>query len=405
MTTTEIYVPITKFEENDDGTLSVHGKATGPDLDSDKQICDPTWLADAMPDWFTTGANVREMHSKIAAGVGEELTEDGDGWWLRSLVVDEGSCKKVRNKVLKGYSIGISGAQILKDGTAPNGRIVGGDIIEVSLVDRPANPTCKLDLAKSEGGSVVQVEELVKDDDGEDVEMDAAGDVAGSVEGEGAPDQEGGQDESYSNLPVVDPANDAAEETIVGQARTAIAMANQAITDLLTGEVEELQTGGGRGPIRVALYLLDDIDVLLSDLEWFVQCDADDDARQIADHIHATKGAVVLSEDITKAITAAVAPVVEKISALEDKVTKAVDDEERGNAFKALTAEVAEVRQDITKVLESPTPGGPALTAPSVTTASKAAYYREQAALVEQANPDLATGYRSLADKAESTNS
>ena len=44
------------YKSTEDGTLLVFGKATGPDLDLDSQICDPDWLKSAMPLWFQTGA-------------------------------------------------------------------------------------------------------------------------------------------------------------------------------------------------------------------------------------------------------------------------------------------------------------------------------------------------------------
>lgn len=141
--------------------LFVFGKATGADLDLDKQICDPTWLKRAMPEWFETGANVREQHSSIAAGIGLELEADGSDWFLKSEVVDASTQKKVEKGVLKGYSIGIKGARVVKDAAAPGGRIVDGQIVEVSLVDRPANPTARIEIAKAvDGGSLA----LVKSD-------------------------------------------------------------------------------------------------------------------------------------------------------------------------------------------------------------------------------------------------
>ncbi|HVN52075.1 MAG TPA: hypothetical protein VMT43_11605 [Acidimicrobiales bacterium] len=163
MALTHVYAEIVKATENDDGTLLVTGKATGPDLDLDKQICDADWLSKAVPDWFSSGANVREQHSQIAAGVGQELAKDGDSWNLSTLVVDPVSVLKVKKGVLKGYSVGIANPKVVKDAAAPGGRIVDGQIVEVSLVDRPANPTCALMLAKSVDGSITQVEELVED--------------------------------------------------------------------------------------------------------------------------------------------------------------------------------------------------------------------------------------------------
>lgn len=154
---------ILKWDPTPDG-LMVHGVAASPALDLDAQVCDPTWLKAAMPDWMRWG-NVREQHSSIAAGVGKTLEAgDADKWSLSSLVVDPSTAAKVKAGVLKGYSVGIKGAQVVKDAAARNGRIVGGKIIEISLVDRPCNPDAMLDqtavaLAKAEGASMAPVDQ------------------------------------------------------------------------------------------------------------------------------------------------------------------------------------------------------------------------------------------------------
>jgi hypothetical protein len=145
------------YKAAEDGTMTVYGKATGPDLDLDQQICDPEWLKTAMPQWLATGANVREMHQSIAAGVGLEIAADGDDWSLKAEVVDESTMRKVEKKVLKGFSIGIKGARIVKDEKAKGGRIVAGQIVEISLVDRPANPTCLAEIAKVYGGGELEI--------------------------------------------------------------------------------------------------------------------------------------------------------------------------------------------------------------------------------------------------------
>lgn len=149
MTATTVYAEIVKAERNAAGDLVVVGKATGPDLDLDQQICDPVWLGKAMPEWMSSAGNIREQHSSIAAGVATELAQLGDAWMVTATVVDPVSAKKVEAGVLKGYSIGIKTPKVIKDATAPGGRIVGGRIVEVSLVDRPCNPTCTLTLAKA----------------------------------------------------------------------------------------------------------------------------------------------------------------------------------------------------------------------------------------------------------------
>jgi hypothetical protein len=158
------YAAIIKQEKQEDGSLLVYGKATDDSLDIDQQICDDTWLASAMPEWFKTGGNIREQHSSIAAGVAKEYENKADGHYISVLVVDPISVKKVESGVLKGFSIGIKSPRVVRDQKAANGRIIDGQIVEVSLVDRPANPNAKLMLAKSVEGeaNLVQVEELVE---------------------------------------------------------------------------------------------------------------------------------------------------------------------------------------------------------------------------------------------------
>ena len=158
---TSVYAPILKKERQSDGTLLVTGVATDDTLDVDEQICDPAWLERAMPAWFEYG-NIREQHSNIAAGVAMKLEQDGSRHIVTARVVDPTSVMKVESGVLKGFSIGIRDPRIAKDKSAPGGRIVDGEIVEVSLVDRPANPSCMLELAKSVDGSVKQIENLVE---------------------------------------------------------------------------------------------------------------------------------------------------------------------------------------------------------------------------------------------------
>lgn len=164
---TTAFFEIVKADKNADGTLMVYGKATDDSIDMDQQICDSTWLDSAMPEWFKSGGNIREQHSSIAAGVAKEYERKKDGHYIHALVVDPTSVKKVDTGVLKGFSIGIKNPRITRDEKAVNGRIIDGTIVEVSLVDRPANPNCQLVLAKSIDGEsgVWKVEELIEKED------------------------------------------------------------------------------------------------------------------------------------------------------------------------------------------------------------------------------------------------
>jgi hypothetical protein len=107
-------------------------------------------MKSAMPDWMAAGGNIREQHGSVAAGVARELEEKADGFYIRAHVVDPTSVLKVKHGVLKGFSIGVRGARVVRDEKAIGGRIVGGTVVEVSLVDRPANPNAKLMLAKAD---------------------------------------------------------------------------------------------------------------------------------------------------------------------------------------------------------------------------------------------------------------
>ncbi|MDI3341271.1 MAG: hypothetical protein QJR03_12150 [Sphaerobacter sp.] len=129
----------------------VTGYASTTALDLDGQRADAEWLKSAIPEWMTWG-NIREMHGPSAVGVAEDATIDQKGAIITAKIVDDDAWKKVAEGVYKGFSIGVKHPVIVKDASAPNGLIKGGTIVEVSLVDRPANPECVLTVAKAADG-------------------------------------------------------------------------------------------------------------------------------------------------------------------------------------------------------------------------------------------------------------
>lgn len=380
-TTTSVFAPLVKIDKNDDGTLTVHGKATGPDLDSDKQICDPGWLTKAVPEWFKTGANVREMHAPRAAGVGKALEQDGESWNLTSLVVDPVSCQKVDAKVLKGYSIGIANARVIKDVAAPGGRIVGGDIVEISLVDRPANPTCTLALAKMAGADEVLVSaDIAKDD--------STGDGAGG-EGDGAGDDDVSR----------------------------VASIRQLLTDWLASEAAEAAEGGS---IAVVHY----IGWLIQDLDFLIEVDAMDDAEQamaiVNARINPTEEVEIVIELATVASLVKSAKAddatdqdreqlgelrkalgLDALDALAESIKTAVT-EATTEASKPFEERIESLEGELAKVAAGPAPDGPSLvTHADSAEMAKAAFYRQEAKRLEVVNPSLAQGYRELAAQHE----
>ncbi len=374
MSLTRTFAPITKSEKLPDGSMLVYGQMTGPQLDLDGQVCDPAWLKSAVPEWFKIG-NVREMHQAWAVGKGVEVEQAGDDHWLTAKIVDADAIVKVDEGVYTGFSIGIKSPKIVKDAGAPNGRIIGGTIIETSLVDRPCNESAKLVLAKmAKGGEWTASDALVKD--------------AGTVEA----------------------VDEVAEESLVAQAVAAL-------NALLQQEVDEyLEGDGGRGPVRRVLSLLED-------LEWYVEVDTWDDAQfmgalKIAiagDAAEPQEELVKLSTiaDLVKAATADDADLVEVRKALGiDELTTKVDElvakSDQEPTTKVATAEELEELADrLTKVEGMAAPGGPhraTHSGGSPVDARKAALTADVAKFTDIANttndPDMRRGYTELANNA-----
>jgi len=159
-----IYLGNLTAKRGDDGFMYVKGLATDDTLDLDQQVCDPKWLSKAMPAWMEIG-NVREMHQSKAVGKATEMTQTGTGFVVTAKVVDPQAALMVEEGIYTGFSVGIKGARVVKDEKAPGGRIIDGTIVEVSLVDRPANPSCVVEIAKSVNGTLVKgtaVEDIKK---------------------------------------------------------------------------------------------------------------------------------------------------------------------------------------------------------------------------------------------------
>lgn len=292
---------ISKFDETPDGHLMVHGVASSPRLDLDDQIADPAWLKSALPEWQQWG-NVRAMHSSVAAGVGKELAEgDGDKWGLKSLIVDKDSIDKVKTGVYKGYSIGIRGARVVKDASAPNGRIVGGKIVEISLVDRPCNPDSVMSIAKAHGAGLAPVDSagvLVAKFDDADTDNDADIPVDKTE-----PEPESEQVETPAD---VDNSAD-------------VSFAEKVLARL--DAIEKMLSGKPAEPKKV-------------------KKDKHDDAP-----------------DVTKRVEVDAQVTTPDTDHVTEIVTKAV-----AEADKAHKAEIATLRDQLAKVLNSPVAGGPMIT-------------------------------------------
>lgn len=138
---------LAKTEEQDDGTIKVWGYASADTKDSDGEIITSDAMKAALPDYMKWGA-VREMHQAKAAGTAIEAEVQNDGkTWFGAHIVDAEAVKKVKTKVYKGFSIG---GKVTERDELNKTVIKGLNLIEVSLVDRPANPEAVLTMYKAE---------------------------------------------------------------------------------------------------------------------------------------------------------------------------------------------------------------------------------------------------------------
>lgn len=155
-----IYCEIAKFEKQEDGTLIVSGFASTGEKDSDGEVITPDAMKAALPDYMKFGA-VREMHQASAAGTAlEAQVNDAGQTEFTAHVVDPVAVLKVETNVYKGFSIG--GKVTERD--PDNKKVIKGlNLVEVSLVDRPANPGAVFTMYKAEGiDSENAVEELAE---------------------------------------------------------------------------------------------------------------------------------------------------------------------------------------------------------------------------------------------------
>ncbi len=153
-----IYASIEKMEPQDDGTLKVWGYASSGAVDSDGETITADAMKAALPDYMKFGA-VREMHQPVAAGTAIEahVEEDTGKTRFGAHVVDPIAVKKVETGVYKGFSIG---GKVTERDKLNKSIIKGLNLVEVSLVDRPANPEAVFTLAKAERTPEQEVEEL-----------------------------------------------------------------------------------------------------------------------------------------------------------------------------------------------------------------------------------------------------
>lgn len=146
------FLPITKIDRE---RRLISGYASTPALDLDGEIVSLDAVKKALPGYWQW-RNIRRMHTADAVGVAKEANVDDKGLFLTAKIVDDDCWGKVLEGVYKGYSIG--GKKLAKTGNT----ITEIELVEVSVVDRPANPECRFDVHKSSGEAPAFLAKLPK---------------------------------------------------------------------------------------------------------------------------------------------------------------------------------------------------------------------------------------------------
>lgn len=137
-----IYVPLAKIDKE---KRMVYGFASTPDVDSDGEIIELEAIKRALPDYMQF-PTLREMHQAKAVGTvksGEIKEDDGKkGLYIGAKVVSNEAWELVKEGVYRGFSIG--GDVIRRVGNV----IKELNLVEISLVDVPANKAAKIEVWK-----------------------------------------------------------------------------------------------------------------------------------------------------------------------------------------------------------------------------------------------------------------
>lgn len=134
------YIPIAKVDEEE---RMVYGYASTPQLDSDGEIVSLEGLKKALPEYLQF-PTLREMHQpKVAGTVKNTEIREGEGLYIGAKVVADEAWNMVKEGVYRGFSIG--GDIVNKIDNVINEL----NLVEISLVDVPANRGAKIEVWKS----------------------------------------------------------------------------------------------------------------------------------------------------------------------------------------------------------------------------------------------------------------
>ena len=136
----------------DDEQRMVYGWASTGDLDKDGEIIEPAAFEKSLPDYLKF-PTIREMHQPKPIGITKETRMEKDrGLFIAAKIVDSEAWMKVKEGVYRAFSIG---------GRVKNridNVIKELELIEISLVDVPANPAAVITLFKGDKTDNIHIE-------------------------------------------------------------------------------------------------------------------------------------------------------------------------------------------------------------------------------------------------------
>src|ERR1051325_6358319 len=132
------------FAKVDDAERMVYGYASTADRDSDGEVITLDALKNALPGYMKF-ASVREMHDARPIGKTKQAEVDERGLYIGAKIVDNDAWKLVKEEVYSAFSVG---GKILERDEVDPSVIKSMSLMEISLVDVPANPQCVIDLVK-----------------------------------------------------------------------------------------------------------------------------------------------------------------------------------------------------------------------------------------------------------------
>jgi hypothetical protein len=144
------FVPF-DIEKIDKKERMVYGWASTECMDGQGEVVELAAIEEALPD-YKKWSNIREMHQPSAVGIAPEVEIKEKGLWVGAKIIDDSAWKKVEEGVYKGFSIGGKAlqkvAKFIEKLKLSVPHITKLKLIEISLVDRPANPECVFQLVK-----------------------------------------------------------------------------------------------------------------------------------------------------------------------------------------------------------------------------------------------------------------